>query len=102
MKKSLLFYHYITITMVISLVSWNIVENEYGVGICFNYSRESTVPGLTFPRKHEHRIRLVKDRQPIFTLYVVYISHLEDKFFKNLKKTKESLRDKLFKACDEY
>lgn len=51
-----------------------------------NYHGETTVPAFLIPTKYEDlkskRIRFAKDWQTCLTLLVVYISHLENNFFK--------------------
>ena len=57
----------------------------YGKEMCC-YHGETAVAAFSFPINHEDlknkKARFVKDRQPSLTLFVVYISHFEEKFFK--------------------
>ena len=56
-----------------------------------NYHRETAVPVFSFPTNNENLkyqiIRFAEDWQPSPTLFVVYINHFEERFFKKwLKK----------------
>ena len=80
--------------------------NKHVAGCRSYYHGETTVPAFSFPIKHDdpknQRIRFVKDRQPNLALFVIYISHIAEKFFKKLLKSKEESTDSLKPVLSIY
>lgn len=60
------------------------MAKKFLVKCCSNYHAETAGPVVSISTKYEDlkskKIRFVNDWQPCLTLFVVYISHLEESF----------------------
>ena len=83
-KKNLLFYYYFTIAIMILVASWNVMVKKYVLEFHSNYPGETTAPSLSFPTKYEDlqnkTIGFVKVSLSSLTLFIVYISHFEERW----------------------